>query len=890
MFAAETHVNADEIEHMQKAYATRWGHRTGRGCSTLSYWGAANDSKGGVGVLIKPYGSFTDVHPLWSDAWSPHLVAVTGTLDHKEFAIVDIYAPIDRVQREKLFGISANYLSLLVAESPDRATHDSAELRLLLEAWGARDCLTYAMPSLDDQERLHKFHRHHHTYRYKVHDEHETSRLDRWYSTTSAHPWIAAVDVVQPAAKADHDGVLLHLRSPTNALRVNKPPRTYPVPDYAASTVDACTRGILDALYDRITEEVPTAEEAVELWETAKRDVFLGTRRCMRQARRRLKRTYRQKLARLLRQLRAALHDDRCGADEMDSITARLDALTLEDTGRGTRVDKIKRAIAELGMERGMKKMKRLFQKRAWHEGKTTRPLFQSTSTKFTDNAVPTLVPKEGLPRRGVHDKANTFAGAWTTIFNQSEASIGNIDVALEWTKQHRVVDDLQDAVAAALTEADVAAAVDACDAGKACGPETLGNDWYQDFKELLVPILTILFNIWYKAGIFPPTFLEADIFCLKKKGDLSNPLNYRPLALLNSDYKTFTRILATRVSKSLPARIHSHQKGFVPGRQIHDTIDLFTAAQHMANVDDEQREALAVLLDFHKAYDSLGRRFLIRALEAHGYPPQFVRAIYQLHEGTRVRFLVNGTRSKLRAAGREIELRVGGYADDTAAYLTSPNDIPHLLDITRKFSIASGLNVNEAKTVVIALHSQGPPQSARLPGCLAFQADQRATVAAAIIIPKITFVARHAWPTATQVLNLQSRIRNVVWFGDFDEAGPFGRAWVAADIANLPRRHGGIAIPQARLELLALAATEVDRWALTSDDTMLVVGDLLHHPGRIDDSASYVSVSHSDRTPMTGHFPPSLWTAGKTMLASAGIDQQFPPHTPLLVQLFYTI
>ncbi|EGZ13920.1 hypothetical protein PHYSODRAFT_510725, partial [Phytophthora sojae] len=112
----------------------------------------------------------------------------------------------------------------------------------------------------------------------------------------------------------------------------------------------------------------------------------------------------------------------------------------------------------------------------------------------------------------------------------------------------------------------EVSAAIDACHARKACGPDTLGNDWYRDFKALLAPILTILLNLWYRAGVFPPSFLETDIFCLKKKGDQSNPLNYRPLALLNSDYKIFTRILATRVSKTLPDRVHHHQKGFVPG------------------------------------------------------------------------------------------------------------------------------------------------------------------------------------------------------------------------------------------------------------------------------------------------------------------------------------
>ncbi|OWZ20929.1 reverse transcriptase [Phytophthora megakarya] len=149
-------------------------------------------------------------------------------------------------------------------------------------------------------------------------------------------------------------------------------------------------------------------------------------------------------------------------------------------------------------------------------------------------------------------------------------------------------------------------------------------NDAKQkDITATLTPILTILLNLWYEAGVFPDAFLEADIFCLKKLGDTSNPLNYRPLALLNSDYKIFTRPLATRVSNTLPALIHEHQK-----------------------------EALALLLDFQKAYDSLERNYLIRSLVAHGYPAQFITVVKVLHNGTRVPIVHTCTRSFLSTAG----------------------------------------------------------------------------------------------------------------------------------------------------------------------------------------------------------------------------------------------
>ncbi|OWZ03384.1 Reverse transcriptase precursor [Phytophthora megakarya] len=257
--------------------------------------------------------------------------------------------------------------------------------------------------------------------------------------------------------------------------------------------------------------------------------------------------------------------------------------------------------------------MKQRIRRKTWHDGRSTGQLFKATSVKFSDNSK-------------------------------------DITDSLSWPRDHHGPDAASKALIAEITEEKGAEAIGACSPWKACGPDSLNNDWYRDFEEQQTPILTILFNIWYKKGVFPNTFLETDIFCLKKSGDASNPLNYRPLALLNSDYKIFTRIIvtATRVSKSLSSRIHEHQNGFVPGRQIHDTIDLFMTAQVVIYADAEQHEAVALLLDFQKAYDSLNREFLIKAIAAHGYPQQFAqKAVARLHDGTRVRVLVNGHRSR---------------------------------------------------------------------------------------------------------------------------------------------------------------------------------------------------------------------------------------------------
>jgi hypothetical protein len=57
--------------------------------------------------------------------------------------------------------------------------------------------------------------------------------------------------------------------------------------------------------------------------------------------------------------------------------------------------------------------------------------------------------------------------------------------------------------------------------------------------QPVLSLILTKLFNDFMAVGCTPTSFLEAYIFSISKGGDHTNPLNYRPIALLNTDYKS---------------------------------------------------------------------------------------------------------------------------------------------------------------------------------------------------------------------------------------------------------------------------------------------------------------------------------------------------------------
>ena len=251
------------------------------------------------------------------------------------------------------------------------------------------------------------------------------------------------------------------------------------------------------------------------------------------------------------------------------------------------------------------------------------------------------------------------------------------------------------------------------------------------------------LFNSWMDGEAIPTETSTGVITLLFKKGDPAEIANYRPITLLNSLYKTFTRILASRLKHVLPSII-GHEQTAIPFRYIGNNIRLMGDITRYTSTLNKNLYIL--MTDLEKAFDKISHDYLFNALHHFGFGARFIKTIKALYLGNKAHVKVNNILSdpiKLNSGVRQgdplspmlfvigiepliraisddpqingftlpdsSKVKTSGYADDLAMFIESVDDINRIEYWMKTFEKASCSRFNKNKCKMVSNASVEP-------------------------------------------------------------------------------------------------------------------------------------------------------------------------------------
>ena len=213
---------------------------------------------------------------------------------------------------------------------------------------------------------------------------------------------------------------------------------------------------------------------------------------------------------------------------------------------------------------------------------------------------------------------------------------------------------------------------------------------------------------------------------------------NWRPISLLNVDYKIATRAISGRLLGVPSSIMGPDQTCGVPGRTILENLSLI---RDLFEYVDRENLPLALLsLDQEKAFDLVDWGFLICILSSFNFGPDFINWIRLFYTNIESAVVINGWTSSFFSPTRGVqqgcplspllyvitievlavclwtspkltgialpnsleELRSTGYADDTAVAVTTDDSTEEVFSIYAKYEMASRAKLNRGKSKVL--------------------------------------------------------------------------------------------------------------------------------------------------------------------------------------------
>ncbi|KAH7975594.1 hypothetical protein HPB52_003592 [Rhipicephalus sanguineus] len=293
------------------------------------------------------------------------------------------------------------------------------------------------------------------------------------------------------------------------------------------------------------------------------------------------------------------------------------------------------------------------------------------------------------------------------------------------------------------LVEEELLAALKSMKRNRSPGSDGLTVEFYVKFWKVLGKPFTTLVNRLLREGTLSATQREGLITLLCKDESRRTDLRaWRPITLLNCDYKLIAKCLSVRLTPVLSTVLGPYQACCVPGRscQLHG----FAIRDLIEWANARNLSGILSSFDQEKAFDVISHRYLFKVLREAGFSGQFismVRALYSrpssavviqdrisepfdVGRGVRQgdplspalyvlafepllqRFSSNNSIGRFPLPPGSPPVALFAYADDLSIVFPDEATVCTVLDVMEGYCSASGARINRSKSVVMYLNS----------------------------------------------------------------------------------------------------------------------------------------------------------------------------------------
>lgn len=345
------------------------------------------------------------------------------------------------------------------------------------------------------------------------------------------------------------------------------------------------------------------------------------------------------------------------------------------------------------------------------------------------------------------HDKPKISSNQWfkhfKSLFSDNDSET---DADIDTSDDYDLTDIEECLFNNEITDDEIIEAVKNINTGKASS----GNLIAEHFKygiHILLPYIRKLFNRLYSSGEFPTCWSTSIVIPIHKKGNPNDTNNYRGIALLDVFSKIYISILTTRVTfyTNAYSKLSEAQAGF---RSDYSTIDNGFVLYSIINkyLCKKGKKLYVAFIDFKKAFDSVNRNKLYKALLKHGIKGKLfssIKSIYQLvksrvksnnniltecfecpiglRQGCKLSpilfcLFINELESYMRSTvshgiqllPNDVELFLLMFADDVGLFSDTIVGLQKQLDELHKYCLEWKLSVNVEKTKIVVFKNGG--------------------------------------------------------------------------------------------------------------------------------------------------------------------------------------